>query len=224
MPFTAAEIQDAGKIGLDFYLKNNPIDQVKVERPLLRRLMQTKRNFPGAKQFVVEQLRITYGSNFQWFYGTQVVTYNRRQSIEQSNFPWRGAHDGFFLDEDRLLQNGISITDDAKGGANSRAERLMLTNLIDEQSTILRLGFEEKFDFEIHLDGTQHPEALAGLDHLISTTPAVGVVGGIDRAANPWWRNHVFPGLTLANMVDTMEQGTRACSRNGGKPNFMLAG
>lgn len=186
--------------------------------------MQRKKNFPGGKQYVVEQLRINYGSNFQWFYGTQVVTYNRRQTIEQSQFPWRGAHDGFFLDEDRLLQNGISVTDDARGGNNTSAERLQLTNLIDEQSEVLRLGFEEKMDFELHLDGTQHPEALAGLDHLISVTPAAGVVGGIDRAPNPWWRNHVFPGNTPVNIVDNIETAWRACTRNGGRPDFVLAG
>lgn len=66
MPFTPAEISDAGKIGLDFYLKNKPIDQIMSERPLLAKLMSKKKSFPGGKQFITEQLRTTYGSNFQW--------------------------------------------------------------------------------------------------------------------------------------------------------------
>lgn len=65
MPFSTQEISDAGKVGLDFYLKNKPVDQVTVERPLLKALMAGKKSAPGAKQFVVEQLRYRYQSNFQ---------------------------------------------------------------------------------------------------------------------------------------------------------------
>ena len=57
MPFTSQEISDAGKVGLDFYLKNNPIDQIGVERVLLKTLQGAKREAPGAKQYIVEQLR-----------------------------------------------------------------------------------------------------------------------------------------------------------------------
>ena len=35
MPFTPQEIQEAGKAAIDFYLKNKPIDQIAVERPIL---------------------------------------------------------------------------------------------------------------------------------------------------------------------------------------------
>jgi hypothetical protein len=42
MPFTSQEITDAGKIGLDFYLKNDPIDQISVERPLYKYLAGKK--------------------------------------------------------------------------------------------------------------------------------------------------------------------------------------
>jgi hypothetical protein len=65
MPFTAGEISDAGKIGLDLYLKNDPIDQIATERPLYKKLNEKKSSAPGAKQFIVEQLRKTYQSNFQ---------------------------------------------------------------------------------------------------------------------------------------------------------------
>ena len=110
MPFTSQEIIDAGKAGLDYYVKNSPIDQIGVDRPLLKALMASKKSAPGAKQYIVEQLRYRYQSNFQWFNGSSVVTYNRRQTIEQASYAWRSAHDGFALDEDRLAQNGICVT------------------------------------------------------------------------------------------------------------------
>lgn len=230
MPFNQQEISDAGKVGLDFYLKNSPVDQIAVERPLFKALNSRKQSAPGAKQYIVEQLRFRYQSNFQWFNGSQVVTYNRRQSIEQANYAWRSAHDGFALDEDRLVQNGVSVDDDGPGGNASGAEMIQLTNLLKEQTEILRLGFQEKFSHAQHLDGTQSADAITGEDSLISLTPTTGTVGGIDRAAagNAYWRNYAQTGLTTTtttgNILDFMEVGWRACVRNGGRPNYIEAG
>ena len=231
MPFTSQEIQDAGKIGLDFYLKNKPVDQIAVERPHLKALNEGKSSFPGGKQYVVEQLRFRYQSNFQWFNGSQVVTYNRRQSVEQAQYPWRSAHDGFALDEDRLVQNGIEVDDNGPGGNASGAEMLQLTNLFKEQSEILRLGFQEKFSHATMLSGTQSPDAITGRDALISTTPTTGTVGGIDRslAQNIVWQNYAQTGLTVTtpatgNILDYMEIAWRACVRNGGRPDHIEAG
>ena len=229
MPFTAAQIQDAGKIGLDYFLANNPVDQVSMERPLLKALQASKKEAPGGKEFVVEQIRKEYGSNFQWFNGSQVVTYNRRQTIEQANYKWRSCHDGLTLDEDRLAQNGIIVVDDAsKSTVASGAEKIQFTNLLNEQAEVLKLGFQEQFSHQLHLDGTQSPDALSGLDGLVSLAPTSGVVGGIDRAANPYWRNNVATGLTTVTSTGTilnqMEVMFRQCSRNGGRPSLMIAG
>ena len=231
MPFTTQEVSDAGKIGLDYFLKNKPIDQIAVERPLLKALQANKKSVPGAKQFIVEQLRYRYQSNFQFFNGSQVVTYNKRVVNEQASFAWRGAHDGFALDEDRLAQNGITIIDDtSKAGNASQAERIQLTNLLDEQSEVLREGFEEKFSQALHLDGTQSVDAFGGMDTLVSLTPTTGTVGGIDRAlaANAYWRNDARTGLTVTTTTGTiatqMEIAWKRCIRNGGQPDLIIMG
>ena len=231
MPFSTQELQDAGKIALDFYLKNNPIDQVAVERPFLKSIMGKKKTFPGGKQYITEQLRYRYQSNFQWFNGASVVSYNKRVTIEQSQFPWRSAHDGFSLDEDRLAQNGISIDDNSKGGNASRAEQVQLTNLLQEQTESLRLGFEEKFSMFLHLDGTSSTDAITGLDAIVATAPTSGVVGGIDRGSNTWWRNNYTLSMTAPTtqaqaiaFLAVMETNWRACVKNGGRPDLIFAG
>lgn len=229
MPFTAQEISDAGLSALDFYLKNNPIDQIAVERPLLKKLMAKKQEFPGARENVVEQIRTRYQSNFQWFRGDGIVTYNKRQSLDQASYPWQSAHDGLALDEDRMAQNGIIVTDSGDGKRASRAEIMQLTNLFTEQMEILRLGFEEKMSEALHLDGTQDPDAITGLDALVSLTPTTGVVGGIDRANVTSWRNHVATGLTTTTSTgtiqDKMEIAWRACVRSAqGRPDCIIVG
>ncbi|MCB4358429.1 phage major capsid protein [Quatrionicoccus australiensis] len=231
MAFSAQELQDAGKIALDFHMKKSPIDQVAVERPFMKSLMGKKKSFPGGKQYIVEQLRYRYQSNFQWFNGASVVSYNKRVTVEQAQFPWRSAHDGFSLDEDRLAQNGIVIDDNGKGGNASQAEQVQLTNLLTESTETLRLGFEEKFSMYLHLDGTSSTDAVAGLDAIVALDPTSGTVGGIDRSTSTYWRNNVSTSLTApttasqaATFLAAMETMWRACVKNGGRPDLIFAG
>lgn len=223
MPFTPQEIQEAGKAAIDFYLKNKPIDQIAVERPILKDLMAGKKSYAGAKEYIVEQLRKDYASNFQWFNGSQTVTYNTRNTLEQSKYPWRSAHDGYAINEDRLAQNGIIMHEGSSKNA-SQAERIQLTNLLEEQNEVLRLGFEEKFSAYCVMDGTSSPDAITGIEAIVSLTPAVGIVGGINAATNPWWRNHVATGVTTTDVIDQMESAWRACVRTSSTPDRIYVG
>lgn len=225
MPFNASQITKAGYTSIDFHERNNPIDQIAVERPLLKKLMALRKQFPGAKQYITERARKSYDSNFQWFEGADQVTYNSKDTIRPVSFVWGSAHDGYVLTEDELLQNGISMTDD-RSAKPSEAELVQLTNLMQENAEALDLGFKEKFDYDLHLDGTQNAKAIPGLDNLIALNPTTGTVAGVDRslAANVWWRNNYSTAIAAANLVDQMEIMWRACTRNGGQPDFILAG
>ena len=229
MPFTTEEISIAGKTSLDYYLKNKPVDQIVQDRPWLSKLMSSKQTMPGAKENAVVQLRYRYQNNFSFFNGRKVVTYNNRSTIEQATFPWRSAHDGFALDEDRLIQNGISVTDNKKA-VHADAEVIQLTNLLNEQTSVLDEGFDEQFDQYLLKDGSGSTDDIQGLDYLVAIDPTTGTVGGIDRsvAANSWWRNNVNLGLTTTTttgtIIDKMETTWRACTRNGGRPNYIMCG
>ena len=228
MAFSAQEIQEGGVAVLDNFIRNKPIDQVQVERVLLNTLMENVQESAGAKQYIVEQLRDKYASNFQWFNGSQIVTYSRRQTIQQASYQWRSAHDGVAIDEDRLVQHGIQVTDDGPGGMASDAERQILTNLLEEQMEVLRNGFEEQFSYYLHLDGLSSGDAITGLDGLVTTTPTAGTVGGISRGTNIFWRNSAATSIDSTVLTGTfltsMEVNWRACVRNGGKPNKIIMG
>ena len=228
MSFTADEITELGYSSLNYYLKNNPIDQIQHQRPLLRKLMAGKRSFPGGNDSIVEQLRKSYDANMQWFQGSDAVTYNTRKSLDQAKFPWKGCHDGFEMSEDYLLSNGITVTDGGNPVTNSRGERLRLTNLFKESMEILRLGFEEQLDLDMHRASVD-TDHIDGLDTLIQIDPNPGganIIGGIDREAEPWWRNQTATGLTGgdAAMINALETMWRACMINGGTPDFIIAG
>jgi len=223
MAFNAAEIAVIGKSTLDLDLRNKPIAQTIHDKPLLKLLNANKKPFAGAKEFIRENILTGTGSNFQNIKGAGVVTYNHRDIIDQAQYPWTGAHDGFFLSEDELTANGITVHD-GKKGQGTKNELIQLVNLLEEHTEALREGFNTSLDYQLHLDGTGGVDAIAGLDHLVSLNPTVGVVGGIDRALVPFWRNQVAAALTAANILNAMEATWRQCIRNGGAPNAILAG
>lgn len=223
MPFTAAQVAKASKSALDYFLKNKPIDQVGYEKPLLKLLQETKKSFPGGKEYITEQLMVSRNSNFQWYRGGGQVTYNSRDPIEQAKFIWSGVHDGFAVDEDEMLQNGIILTDDGSAKA-SDAEKVQLSNLLEAKMMALEEGFKEQMDEQLYLDGTQNPEAIPGLSALVSTTPTSGIVGGINRATAAWWQNYAKTGIAAANLVAEMEIALRAVRLNGGFSGVILCG
>ena len=97
MPISSEDLTRLGKSSLDLYLKNTPIDQIAQERPFLQMLLKGKKPFGGAKQNIVEQIRKDYGSNFAWAYGEAKVQFNKRDTLEQANFPWRRCVDAMYI-------------------------------------------------------------------------------------------------------------------------------
>lgn len=228
MPISNSDLQELAKVSLDDYLRNIPVDQIATERPLLKKLMAGRKQFLGAKQNVVENIRKSYGSNFGWAYGEDAVTFNKRNTTEQAAFPWRRAVDGLYLDYDRLFGNGIKVREGGRGEFKlEQNEKVQLVNLLDEQMESLKEGFMGKLDLELHRDGTQDVDAITGLDELVSLSPATGVVGGLDGATALYWRNYAETGIvstTAGLLAQRMELAWRKCIKNGGSPDFILAG
>ncbi|OZB07108.1 MAG: hypothetical protein B7X61_15800 [Gallionellales bacterium 39-52-133] len=228
MPISNSDLQELAKVSLDEYLRNMPVDQIATERPLLKKLMEGRKTFLGAKQNVVENIRKTYGSNFNWAYGEAAVTFNKRNTTEQAAFPWRRAVDGLYIDYDRLFGNGIKVREGERGAYKlEQNEKVQLLNLLDEQMESLKEGFMQKLDFELHRSGAASTDAVTGLDALVSIAPTTGVVGGLDRASATYWRNSAETGIstgTVGNLAQRMEYQWRKAIKHGGSPNFILAG
>jgi hypothetical protein len=224
MPFNSEQLSYGGRAAIDYHLKNDPIDQVNIERPLIKKLMEGKSEYAGGLQYVTEQLRYQNDSNFQSYFGSQQVSYNRKRTLQQAKYTWGAFHDGFGLDEDELAQNGITMTDD-KNAVPSDAEKVQLTNILKENTETLKLGFQENFDIMLHRAGEANATDIVGLDGIVDLTPAVGTVGTIDASTATWWRNHASLDIADADLIDEMEIAWRRCTRaGGGKPDFILVG
>lgn len=227
MPFTANQLVVGANYQLDYFLKNDPIDQINTAHPLYSMLLANKQERLGGNEFVTEQLRFTNDSNFQNYFGADQVTYNEKDTVRQAKYRWYNFHDGFGFDEDTLRANGIILTDDSEAVA-SGAEKLQLTNRLKESYETLKLGVQENLDIEMHLDGTQSAKATPGLDHLVSTTPTTGIVGGLNAATATWWRNNANMAIdttTGGTLIQEMEETWRDCTLYGGMaPDKILVG
>lgn len=228
MPISAPDLAYLGKVSLDDCMRKTTVDQIATEKPLLKRLMAKRKLFLGAKQNVTVNVRKSYDSNFAWAYGEAAVSFNKRKTTDQAAFPWRRAVDGFYIDHDTLFGNGIKVREGERGQFKLEvSEKVQLLNLLDEQMDAFKEGFFDKLNLELHRDGTASTDAVTGLDGLIVTAPATGVVGGIDRATALYWRNNASTAIasgTAGALGDAMELQWRKCIRNGGTPDFILAG
>ncbi len=232
MPFTTEQLAAAGKASIDYFLKNDPIDQVNIAHPWLKKLSENKSEYAGGLQYVVEQLRFQNDSNFQSYFGDSQVTFNRKRTLQQAKYMWGSFHDGFGLNEDELAQNGIIVNDD-KNTVPSDAEVVMLTNLLKENQETLKLGFQNGLDIVLHRSGAQSTTDIPGLDNLVSLSPSSSsVVGALNQQTYSWWRNYAKTDMTAVTdqasaitFINDMEVAWRECTRYGGsEPDFILAG
>jgi hypothetical protein len=225
MPFTPGQLAIGANYQLDYFLKNDPIDQININHPLLDAMNKRRKNSVGGNEFEVVQLRFTNDSNYQNYFGASQVTYNEKDTVRQARFKWYNSHDGFGFDEDTLRANGIEVTDDSNTTA-SEAEKVQLTNRFGEAYETLKLGYQAGLDTELHLSGAQSSLAAPGLDLLVSTTPAAATaVGGIDPSTNTWWQNNANLGIAQADLINEMEITWRACTLYGGStPDLILVG
>jgi hypothetical protein len=227
MPISAGDLAIVTKHALDDYMRNRPVDQIGTERPLVKKLMAGRKKLMPARQYAISNVRSGYGSNFAWSFGESARSFNKRDTMEQAQFPWRVALDGFYLDWDMLFSAGIRVDPDlgSHGKVKLEAnEKVILQNIMEEQMTSLELGFIEKLDKELHRSGASSTDSVVGLDALISLTPSTGTVGGLDASAKTYWRNTATTGLASGTLRAAMETAWRACIRNGGAPDFILAG
>lgn len=189
MPFTPAQLDAISAYMLPTNLKKDPIDQITSDKPLFNWLMKNRKEWGGAGGYLTEPLRVRRDGNGQDYFGADQVSFNSRDPIKRTNWRWYNYHQGFGFDEDTLQAAGIQISDDSNVVATID-EKYRLTNLYKEAIDDMRISTQEDLDERFHLNGAQSAKAAPGLDYLVSLTPNTGIVGGINSADFPYWRNN----------------------------------
>lgn len=213
MPITAAQLASGANKQLMSYADNDPIDNFTPDMPFSRWLIKNKKDVTYSNGIFNEKIRISNSSNYQNYSYDDPVSYNTKDTVRLAPYQHFEAHDGFGMTETDLANNGIVLTDD-RNAVSSKDERRMIVDALEENYETLKNGFQENWDQELHLNGTQNSKAVPGLDALVSTTPTVGIVGGLDPSVYTFWQNSVSLNIntgTSGNMTTAMELLWRKC-------------
>lgn len=223
MAISTADLAVIAHYALTNYIKKTT-DQIQQERPFLRFLKSKKKPMlagPGESENILKD----YGSNFTFGYGEGQIAFNDRDPTVQNNWPWSRATDAFKVSHDKLVALGIDVHEGKRQEFRTSAnEKAIISNFLEDNIYSLKEGFDKSLDLALHRDGTSSADAVVGLDAIISLNPTTGTVGGIDRATAAYWRNYADITLSKANMKEKMQKAWRACIRNGGTPDFIMAG
>ena len=235
MAFTAQELNNMANAALDFYMKGPAMSQVLEDRPTLKAMRAAQKSFPGGKGNITGNVKGEYSTTMSGYSGDDTVGYVNPANLKQFNFPWKELHGGISLTHTELKKDGISVVDTngAETSTHSQAEMTRIESLFADKLDDMSEGTMRSMNEILWRDGTQDSKAFPGIQSIIlpTATVATGTTGGLDRAANSWWRNRSLTGASkitasasLQTLTKTLRSEVRQLKRYGGKPSLLPAG
>lgn len=197
--FTPDEIADINNGTLETYLDKGKVwKQDIANKPMLAAFQEKKGFFPGGKEYVSVAVGSGYGGgSLTGYSGDDKLNYYNPTGIKRARYPWKEMFIGMVVTMTELKYDGITVNERGTNQTTSEQpgrEAQALVDLLDEKMEKLANDYTFSLDRLIHGDGSTDTLAIAGIQSLILTAPTTGTTGGINRAANTWWRNDVFPG------------------------------
>lgn len=149
--------------------------------------------------------------------GYDVIDITPRRVVTAAQFPIKQYAEAVSMSGTEMLQN---------------AGRERMIDLLQARIRAAEIRLVNQIGADIFGDGTGYGgKAISGLGSFVSTTPTSGVVGGIDRATNTWWRNQEFNATTdggaaldATNIQDYMNEMAIKLIRGRNRPDLIVAG
>ena len=219
--FTADELANVANSLLDFHIKGKAVDQIRQDRPMLDRLVKMQKTFPGGKDLITGPIRGTYSTTIQGFSHDDEVEYGNPTPTKRWSANWYEVHAGIKMTMTELKHAGISVVDSnrsEKTSNHSEQDAIQLTNIFQEKIYDMTEGSVVSFAQTMLRDGSADPSLPPGVPAFLSLTPTTGVVEGIDRSLNPYWRNRANASLSTTTPADmaisrTMQKEVRQLKR-----------
>lgn len=232
MSFTAQELNNISNAILDFHIRGKVESQVIQGRPLYDDLMANKKTFGGGKEHITGSVKGQYTTKFQGYSHDDEQQYQNPANIKQWKAKWYELGAGITVTLTELKKAGISVVDSDKGtntSNHSDQELYALTNILDDKFEDLDEGSKRSMAEIMWLDGTQDSKVYPGVTSFILTTPNVGSSFGIDRVANPWWRNRAVMNINSSipanqNIIQTLQREVRQLRRYATPKHKIYAG
>ena len=234
MPFTIQELDNIANAALDFYVKGQPLSQQIQDKPLLAAMKEAQKTFGGGRGEIKGNVKADYTTAFMGYEHDDVVSYVNPANIKQYTYPWKELHAGIQMTLTELKKAGISVVDSANSESttnHSQQELFEISNLLEDKLEDMDEGTARSMNLIYWQDGSQSAKVFPGVQALVADDPTTGVVGGIDRAANTWWRNRAAVGVnkitadkTNQTLTKFLRSEVRQLRRYGGQPKLWLCG
>lgn len=159
-------------------------DNMSNNNALLRRMKQKGNIKPVAGgRTIVQELEYDQNGTYQRYAGYQVLNINPSDVFTAAEYDWKQAAVA-------VTWNGLEI--DVQNTGSEQVIDLLESRISNAEKTMIN-----QLSFDLYSNGTADGGLqVGGLQLLIADTPTSGTVGGIDRAAWPFWRNFAYSGTT----------------------------
>jgi hypothetical protein len=185
-------------------------DNVSNNNALLSRLSAKGkiRTIDGGSK-ILEELEYGEG-DLVWYGGYDSITYTPKQLFTAAEYALKLCAVPVAISGEDLLKN-------------SGKEQMI--NLFEKRIENAEKTMKNKLSAALYGDGTgSSGKEIGGLRLLVADAPETGVVGGIDRASNEFWRNQsVSAAVTSENILAKMDEIYLKCCRGTDKPDLIVA-
>jgi hypothetical protein len=235
MALTQAELDNIANAAIDYHMDRGKVFYQHLQsKPLLRELRARQKTFPGGKGELTTRPIFETQSGIEGFEGRDTLTFVNPTPIKTAKYPWKMIHTGISMTTQELLHDGISIVDTngRQTSGKSKRELTALANILQVKLEDMSEGFAQGMNAMLWGDGTQDAKEVPGIRYLISAAPATGIVGGIDRATQPLWRNRALTGVggritsspDTSALIKALRSEVRQLRRFGNPKHVVLCG
>jgi hypothetical protein len=192
-------------------------DNITNNNALLARLKEKgkAKPFSGGRE-IMQELRYAQNQTFMFYSGFEFLNVSLNDTMTAARFPIKQASIAVVLSGLEELQN--------------RSEQEMI-DLIEARVDTAEDTFWNQMSASIYSDGSGWGgKQINGLALLISKSPTSGIVGGIDRSSQVWWRNVSVNAntdsrgvVTSSNIQSYMNSTTIQLKRNSDGVDLIVA-
>ena len=227
--------QDIANAILDHFERGKANMQTKQDRPLVKVLNESKKEFAAGKTYISDPVQGTVMSDtpgfLQGYSEDDALNFNQAQNILRAQYPWKEVAANLIISHTELKKNGVTITDGQGESDHSGRDIDILTDLLENRIEDFDESWERTVNFMFWQDGTQDAKKIPGLLSILTDTPAQGTTGGLNRATYWWWQHRALVGnnkITASGTDQTLTRRLRSeirqLRRYGGKPTKALCG
>ena len=151
-------------------------DNISNNNALLDRLRKKgkEKPFSGGRE-IMQELRYAQNQTFMWYSGYEFLNVSLNDTMTSARFP--------------IKQSAISVVISGLEEIQNADEEAMI-DLIEARTETAEDTFWNQMSAAVYSDGTGWGgKQMTGLAAYISKAPTSGLIGGIDRSAQTWWRN-----------------------------------